>query len=118
MAKSLLLADDSVTMHKIVEFCLGQEDVTVIAAKSADEALARARELRPDIVLADSVMPGRSGYDLAAAIKSDPSLAHIPVLLLASNTEAIDEARAKQARVDGVLAKPFQSQALIEQVKT
>jgi CheY-like chemotaxis protein len=117
MARSLLLADDSVTIQKVVELCFGQEDITVVATKSADEALARARDLRPDIVLADTFMPGKSGYDLAAAVKGDPNLAHIPVLLLASPNETFDEGRARGAQADGWIKKPFQSQAIIDEVK-
>jgi CheY-like chemotaxis protein len=117
MAKSLLLADDSVTIQRVVELCLGQEDVTVTAAKSVDEALSRARDLRPDLVVADTFMPGKNGYDLAVAVKSDPNLAHIPVLLLASPNEAFDENRARASRADAWIPKPFQSQVLIEQVR-
>jgi CheY-like chemotaxis protein len=117
MAKSLLLADDSVTIHRMVELCLPPDKFTVIAAKSAEEALARARDLRPDVILADTFMPGKNGYDLAAAVRDDQNLAHIPVVLLTSPNEAFDEARAKSVGAISWLPKPFQSQALSDQLK-
>lgn len=117
MAKSLLLADDSVTIHRMVELCLPPDRFTVVAAKSADEALARARDLRPDVILADTFMPGKSGYDLAAAVQADQDLSHIPVVLLTSPNEAFDEARARSVGAFSWLSKPFQSQALSDQLK-
>jgi CheY-like chemotaxis protein len=117
MAKSLLLADDSTTIQKVVELALGQEDITVVCTKGADEALARARELRPDIIVADVFMPGKSGYDLAAAVRADPNLQHVPVLLLQSLNEPFDENRARSSGANGWIPKPFQSQILIDNVK-
>ena len=82
MPRTLLLADDSVTIQKVVGISFASEDVALITVDNGDDAIARARELRPDIVLADVVMPGKSGYEVCEAIKSDPDLQHIPVLLL------------------------------------
>ena len=93
MPRSVLLADDSLTIQKAVQWSLAHEDVALSFARSGEEALAKARELRPDLVVADSVMPGRNGYELAAALRADPSFARTPVLLLASNQEPLDEAR-------------------------
>ncbi len=83
---------------------------------NGDDAVARARELRPDIVLADVVMPGMNGYEVCEAIKSDPQLRHVPVLLLTGTFEAFDEARAAQVGADGHITKPFEAQALVDTV--
>ncbi|MCA1665362.1 MAG: response regulator, partial [Myxococcales bacterium] len=65
MPKQILLVDDSVTIQRVVELTFAHEaDYKVTAAKSADEGLQKARELKPDIVLADAGMAGKSGYDL------------------------------------------------------
>ena len=74
---------------------------------------ARAR-CDPDLVLADVLMPGKSGYEVCEALKSDPATASIPVLLLAGNFEPFDEARARAARADAHIVKPFESQAFID----
>ena len=116
MPKTLLLADDSVTIRKVVGISFANEDVTLVTVDNGDDALARAREIRPDIVLADVVMPGMNGYEVCEAIKSDPQLRHTPVLLLTGTFEAFDEERAAQAGADGHITKPFEARALVEQV--
>ncbi len=116
MSKTLLLADDSVTIQKVVGISFASEDVAVIAVDNGDDAIARAREERPDAILADVVMPGKNGYEVCEAIKADPALAHIPVLLLTGTFEAFDADRAERAGASGHIAKPFESQTLVDMV--
>jgi CheY-like chemotaxis protein len=116
MPKTILLADDSVTIQKVVAISFASEDATVVTVDNGDDAIAKAREIRPDIVLADVVMPGKSGYEVCEAIKGDPDLAQIPVLLLTGTFEAFDEARAREVGSAGHIAKPFEAQALINEV--
>ena len=117
MAYKLLLADDSVTIQRVIELTFADEDVQVVAVGDGDQAIARLESNPPDIVLADAGMPGPSGYDVAEFIKTTPALAHIPVLLLTGAFEPIDEARARAVGCDGVLAKPFEPQLVIERVR-
>jgi CheY-like chemotaxis protein len=116
MPRKLLLADDSITIQKVVAITLAAEDFAITAVDNGEDAVTRARDLKPDIVLADVVMPRKSGYEVCEAIKADPSLRHIPVLLLAGTFEAFDEGRARAASADGHIQKPFESQALIDKV--
>ena len=101
MSKTLLLADDSVTIQKVVGISFANEDVRIVTVDNGDDAVARAREIKPDIVLADVVMPGKSGYDVCAAIKGDPELRGTPVLLLTGTFETFDEDRARNRRDNG-----------------
>src|SRR5262245_14939661 len=117
MPKTLLLADDSVTIQKVVGISFANEDVRLVMVDNGDAAIARARQERPDVILADVVMPGKSGYEVCEAIKADPNLQHIPVLLLTGTFEAFDEARAARVGAAGHVAKPFESQVLVEKVK-
>ncbi len=117
MPKNLLLADDSITIQKVVGITFAGEDFKITAVDNGEDAIARARELRPDVVLADVVMPRKNGYEVCEALKADPALQHIPVLLLAGTFESFDESRAHAVRADGHIAKPFESQALINKVK-
>jgi CheY-like chemotaxis protein len=117
MGKTLLLADDSVTIQKVVGISFASEDIAITTVDNGDDAIAKARELRPDMVLADVVMPGKNGYEVCEAIKADPSLQHIPVLLLTGTFEAFDEERAEQAGAAGHVSKPFEAQTLVERVK-
>ena len=116
MSKTLLLADDSVVIQKLVGLSFANEDIEIVTTDNGDDAVVRAREIRPDVVLADVVMPGLSGYEVCEAIKQDPSLAHVPVLLLTGTFEAFDDARAAAAGADGQITKPFEAQSLVERV--
>jgi len=116
MAKKLLLADDSVTIQKVVGISFANEDIEILTVDNGDEALASAREFRPDVILADVVMPGKNGYEVCEALKADPALAHVPVLLLTGTFEAFDEERAEQAQANGHITKPFEAQALVDRV--
>jgi CheY-like chemotaxis protein len=113
----LLLADDSVTIQRVIELTFADEDVQVVAVGDGQQAIDRLKSDRPDIVLADVGMPERDGYEVAAFIKGDPELAHIPVLLLTGAFEPIDEARARAVGCDGVLVKPFEPQMVISRVR-
>ena len=117
MAHTLLLADDSVTIQRVIELTFADEDVRVIAVSNGDEAIAVLDRTPPDIVLADVGMPGPSGYDVARHVKNTPHLAHIPVVLLTGAFEPIDQARAAAVGCDGVLAKPFEPQLVIGRVR-
>ena len=101
MGKKLLLADDSVTIQKVVGISFANEDIELITVDNGDDAVARAREERPDVVLADVVMRGKNGYEVCEALKSDPDLAQVPVLLLTGTFEAFDSDRAEQCGAAG-----------------
>jgi CheY-like chemotaxis protein len=117
MPHKLLLADDSVTIQRVIELTFADEDVQVVAVGDGKKAIASIEQDRPDIVLADVGMPERDGYEVAAFIKSNPQLAAIPVLLLTGAFEPIDETRARAVGCDGVLVKPFEPQMVINRVK-
>ncbi|HUM10391.1 MAG TPA: response regulator [Myxococcaceae bacterium] len=117
MPKTLLVADDSLTVRKVIGMVLALEDFQITAVDNGIDAIARAREMRPDLVIADVLMPGRSGYEVCETLKSDPATASTPVLLLAGNFEPFDEARARAARADAHLTKPFESQAFLDRVR-
>ena len=117
MAHTILLADDSVTIQRVIELTFADEDVQVVAVSSGDQAIARLNSAPPDIVLADIGMPGKDGYEVARYVKQSPRLSHIPVVLLTGAFEPVDQARAAEVGCDGVLAKPFEPQLVIGRVK-
>jgi CheY-like chemotaxis protein len=117
MPHKLLLADDSVTIQRVIELTFADEDIQVIAVGDGKQAIDRVQQERPDIVLADVGMPERDGYEVASFIKGNPQLAHIPVLLLTGAFEPIDETRARSVGCDGVLVKPFEPQMVINRVR-
>ena len=99
MPRKLLLADDSVTIQRVIELTFADEDVKVVAVGDGKQAIERVEADRPDIVLADVGMPERDGYEVAAFIKGNPQLAHIPVLLLTGAFEPIDESARPRGRL-------------------
>ena len=117
MPHTLLLADDSVTIQRVIELTFADEEVTVVAVTDGNAALERLDSAPPDIVLADVDMPGKNGYEIADYIKHSPSLSHIPVVLLTGAFEPIDQVRAAEVGCNGVLAKPFEPQLVIKRVK-
>jgi CheY-like chemotaxis protein len=116
MSKTLLLADDSVTIQKVVGITFASEDVELVTVDNGDDALSKAREIKPDLVLADISMPGLDGYELCAAIKAEPDLSGTPVILLTGTFETFDERRTAEAGAEAHIAKPFEAQALVDLV--
>ncbi|WP_068188025.1 SpoIIE family protein phosphatase [Mycobacterium sp. UM_CSW] len=111
----VLVADDNADMRAHLERVLSPHWQTVLVA-DGESALAATRELRPDAIVTDVMMPGLSGFDLVAAIRADPALAATPVLMLSARAgpEAVDEGFAGGA--DDYLPKPFRSQELVDRV--
>lgn len=116
MAVKILAVDDSVTMRKIMHMTFAGEDAEVVTVGTGQEALAKAKEVRPDVVFADASMSGMDGYAVAHAIKSDASLANTAVIVLASQHNPYDESKGKSSGVDDHVAKPFDSQVVIDKV--
>ena len=117
MTRKLLLADDSITIQKVIGITFANEDYQLVIVDNGDAALEKARAERPDLILADVFMPGKNGYELAAAVKQDPALQGVPVLLLAGTFEPFDEEKAVSSGADSWISKPFESQALITKVE-
>jgi CheY-like chemotaxis protein len=117
MSKKILLADDSITIQKVIELTFSDEDFDVVTVGNGRLALEKLPEVRPDIVLCDIIMPEKDGYEVCEHIKASPATAHIPVLLLTGAFEPFDQERAARAGYDGSLAKPFEPETLIAKVK-
>lgn len=114
---TLLLSDENETVQRLVAMTFADQGIQVTPVNDGDEAIARISRDRPDIVLASIATPKRSGYDVAAFVKSHPELASTPVLLLASAFEPVDQVRAAQVRCDGVLIKPLEPLLVVTRVK-
>jgi CheY-like chemotaxis protein len=115
--RKLLLADDSVTIQKVIELTFADEGVRVVALSNGRDAIAQLEEIAPDIVLADVFMPEKTGYEVCEYVKQNEKLKHVPVLLLVGSFEPFDEAEARRVGADDILTKPFQSiRRLIDRV--
>jgi CheY-like chemotaxis protein len=120
VAVNILVADDSVTMRRILELTFQGEDARVTGVENGDAAVRKASELVPDVVFADLSLQGQGGMDgyaLASAIKAAPGLERTAVVVMASQKHPYDEERGKAAGVDDHILKPFDTQHVIDRVK-
>jgi len=116
MSHTILVADDSVTIQRAIQIAFEKEPYRVVRAMNGDDALTQAKTVAPSIVLVDHAMPGRSGYEVAEALRGDPATSSIPVVFMSGPTAPFDEARAQQAGIVGHIAKPFDCQTLVEKI--
>jgi len=107
--QKLLLADDSITIQKVVNLTFADEGIEVIAVGDGDAAMKKFVEVTPDLVMADVNMPGIDGYRICEMIKQDDETKHIPVILLVGSFEPFDEEEARRVGANDYLTKPFQS---------
>ncbi|MDD5287484.1 MAG: response regulator [Desulfuromonadaceae bacterium] len=117
MGIKLLLADDSITIQKVIGIIFGGEDYSLTVVDNGKSAVEKANELNPDVLLIDALMPGMSGYEVCEAVRAIPALAAKPILILTGSFEPFDEEKAKECGADDFLAKPFESQQIVNKVK-
>ena len=94
MGKKILLADDSITIQKVIELTFSDEDFDVVTVGNGRLALEKLGEVRPDIVLCDIIMPEKDGYEVCEQIKKSAAYSHVPVLLLTGAFEPFDQERS------------------------
>jgi len=116
MSYSLIIADESLAIQKSVEHILSERDFNIQNVRKGEEALRIIKSELPDIALVDVDLPEINGYDLCSAIKKDSALENVQVILLAAATKGIDKKRAKQAKVDGYIIKPFEPEELLGKI--
>ncbi len=116
MTKKILVADESITIQKIVAMAFENEDSLVEGISNGKDALDRIKIFNPNIVLADVNMAELSGFELSKIIKNDPKFHSIKVLLLASDLEDFNENLFDRSGADDYISKPFKSQDIIKKV--
>jgi CheY-like chemotaxis protein len=109
--------DDSPHAQRMGERILSDEGYEVVTVSNADAALVRLEDVDPDVVLADTVMPGRTGYDICQYVKLSPRHRRVRVVLTAGVLEPFDEAHIQRVEADGTLRKPFEASALLAAIR-
>ncbi len=117
MPKKILVADDSITIQTVFRMTLSKEDYDLTIVGDGKEALEKAQQIHPDLIIADANMPEKTGYEICETIKRDPALKDIPVLILAGALEGIDEKTFIRVGGDGYLLKPFETKELFAKVR-
>jgi CheY-like chemotaxis protein/predicted regulator of Ras-like GTPase activity (Roadblock/LC7/MglB family) len=113
----VLVVDDSISVRKALERILAPQQMNVMAAESAEKALAMMPEAHAELVIADVVMPGMTGFELCQTLKNDPNYQHIPVMLISGIVNASVENQARQSGAVGVVKKPFTPDDLFPKIK-
>jgi DNA-binding response OmpR family regulator len=115
-AKSILVADGDHAAAKHLALLLENEGFRVVVARDGEEALAKVREVRPDLLLLEIPMPVKNGYQVCRALKEDEVLRTLPVLFVSSKAQPSDRFWAKRVGADGFVAKPFDPAELLREM--
>jgi DNA-binding response OmpR family regulator len=115
--KKVLIADDEPNILISLEFLMKREGHEVHLARNGIEALAAIISLRPELVLLDVMMPGKSGYEVCQAVRADESLAGVKILMLTAKGRDTDIAQGLGVGADGYVTKPFSTKELAARVK-
>jgi CheY-like chemotaxis protein len=107
--QKLLLADDSVTIQKVVNLTFADEGIEVISVGDGDSAMEKILETSPDLIMVDVNMPGLNGYQICEKLRNSQTFRQTPIILLVGSFEPFDEDEAKRVGADDYLTKPFQS---------
>src|SRR5215468_1287679 len=113
----ILLADDSPHAQRMGERILSEEGYEVVTVSDGDSALIRLEDVDPDVVLADAIMPKRSGYEICQFIRLSPRHRRTRVVVTIGAMETLDDAMLKQVEPHGILKKPFEASVLLDTVK-
>ena len=117
MRRTILLADDSPTIQRLVTNTFADLDFEIVSVSNGEAAIKKFDEIHPNVVLADIYMPGKDGYEVCAHIREHPQRSETPVVLLVGAFDAFKEDRARECRATDHITKPFEPSALIAMVQ-
>ena len=117
MTKKILIADDEDNVRELVYVSLEDEGYEIHEASDGEEAVAKARELKPDLIVLDVMMPGKTGYEVCEELRKDPDMQDIYILFLSARGSAVSEMTGKMKGEDAYMVKPFEPADLRKKVK-
>ncbi len=115
--KKILIADDNENIREALTYLLEDQGYLLSLAKDGAETLLRVKEVRPDILFLDIMMPGMNGYDVCRAIKSDPELKDIYVIMLTAKGQVAEQERGREVGADEYIVKPFSPMEILAKIK-
>ena len=115
--KSILLADDEESLRMLIHATLDDPGYLIVEASDGDEALAMARAHRPDLIVLDWMMPGKTGVEVTALLRAEEATSHTPIILLTAKSQQQDIDAALETGVTSYVVKPFSPIDLLEKVE-
>lgn len=115
---SILIVDDTLTGRKALELLLMKDGYRLAFADNGDDAIRRARELEPDVILLDVMMPGLNGYEVCSRMRMDPTLLDVPVLLITSLADRSERLRGLDVGADDFISRPFDEVELLARIRS
>jgi DNA-binding response OmpR family regulator len=115
--KRILVADDDRNVLFLISELLARSDYEVSQAINGDQALKMARELLPDLVILDIMMPGKDGLEVCRTLKGDPATSSIKVIMVTAKAQGRDREAGLEAGADEYITKPFRLNELLDKIK-
>jgi hypothetical protein len=118
MTKRILIVEDNSDIRRLIKWALEPDNYEVHEASNGDQAMAQIKQLKPDLVLLDVMMPGQlDGFDVCQRIREDAELSEVHVIMLTARAQAKDRAEGEKSGADDYLVKPFKPMELVDAVK-
>lgn len=117
MAKKILVVDDEPFIVRSLTFVLKKQGYETVTATDGEEALAKIREERPDLVFLDVMMPKRDGYEVCRQVRASPEMGNPYIIMLTARGQEADKERGLRLGVDEFMTKPFSPSKVIERAK-
>ncbi|WP_088893418.1 response regulator transcription factor [Leptolyngbya ohadii] len=115
---TVLIVEDTHSEMELMSHYLRESGYSVISAGTAKEALDKAIELMPDVIVTDVVMPGMSGFELCRTLRKHPATERVPIVICSSKDQEIDRLWGMKQGADAYITKPFTREQLIRAVKS
>ena len=115
--KKILIADDNENIREALSYLLEDEGYKLWLAKDGTETLAKVKEVLPDILFLDIMMPEMNGYEVCRIIKEDPRLRKTYVIMLTAKGQVAEQDRGKQVGADEYIVKPFSPMEILAKIK-
>ncbi|UBF29648.1 response regulator [Kovacikia minuta CCNUW1] len=115
---TILIVEDTPSEMELISHFLRESGYIVIHAVSGREALDKAVEQKPDVIISDVVMPGMSGFELCRSLKKHPVTEKVPIILSTSKNQEIDRLWGMKQGADAYITKPFTREQLVHAVKS
>ena len=117
MTKQILLIEDEENIAEAIRFILSRDGWVVQVIRDGAAAWAMVQQMRPDMVILDVMLPGRSGFEILAALRADAATASLPVLMLTAKGQGRDRAEAERIGASRFMSKPFSNTEILASVR-